>query len=126
MIVSMGFTEKQAERALRKCDGNIERACDWIFSHMDEPPSDEEAEPMAVDQDNSQHVTSNAFENKSPESGAYQFSSFVTHLGSSVHAGHYVCHIRKGQDWIYFNDAKVAQCPEPPFEKGYIYVFSKK
>jgi uncharacterized UBP type Zn finger protein len=41
--------------------------------------------------------------------------SFITHLGSSVHAGHYVCHIRKGvndgdveQKWVYFNDAKVA------------------
>lgn len=50
MIESMGFSAKQAERALRKCDGNLERACDWIFSHLDEPASDEE---MVVDQDNS-------------------------------------------------------------------------
>lgn len=46
MIESMGFTNKQATRALRKCDGNMERACDWIFSHMDEPDSEEE---MQVD-----------------------------------------------------------------------------
>jgi ubiquitin carboxyl-terminal hydrolase 5/13 len=50
MIVSMGFTDKQAERALRKCDQNLERACDWIFSHMDEPASEEE---MDIDQDSS-------------------------------------------------------------------------
>lgn len=47
MIESMGFSSQQATRALRKCDANLERACDWIFSHMDEPPSDEE--PMEVD-----------------------------------------------------------------------------
>lgn len=47
MIESMGFSSQQAARALRKCDGNLERACDWIFSHMDEPASDEE--PMEVD-----------------------------------------------------------------------------
>ena len=50
MIESMGFNKKQAERALRKCDNNLERACDWIFSHMDEPDSDE---GMQIDQDSS-------------------------------------------------------------------------
>lgn len=54
IISSMGFTEKQASRALSKCDGNLERACDWIFSHIDDPPSDEE--PMQVDHDNSQSI----------------------------------------------------------------------
>jgi ubiquitin carboxyl-terminal hydrolase 5/13 len=46
MIESMGFSAKQAKRALRKCDGNLERAMDWIFSHMDDPDSDNE---MQVD-----------------------------------------------------------------------------
>jgi uncharacterized UBP type Zn finger protein len=42
MIESMGFTAKQAERALRKTDFNLERACDYIFSHdMNEPDSDD-------------------------------------------------------------------------------------
>jgi len=50
---------------------------------------------------------------------------FITHLGTSVFAGHYVCHIKKDQKWIYFNDAKVAETPEPPFGKGFIYVLSK-
>ncbi len=46
MIESMGFSAEQAKRALRKCDGNLERAMDWIFSHMDDPDSDNE---MQVD-----------------------------------------------------------------------------
>jgi len=41
MLTSMGFSDKQATRALRKCDGNLERACDWVMSHMDDPDSDE-------------------------------------------------------------------------------------
>jgi len=58
--------------------------------------------------------------------GQYSFQSFITHLGTSVFAGHYVCHIKKDDKWIYFNDAKVAEPPEPPFGKGFIYLMSKK
>ena len=46
MIESMGFSAKQAKRALRKCDNTLERECDWIFSHMDDPDSEDE---MQVD-----------------------------------------------------------------------------
>lgn len=48
MIVSMGLSEKQAIKGLKKCDNNVERAMDWIFSHMDDP--DSEDEPMPEDQ----------------------------------------------------------------------------
>ena len=117
-LVSMGFTEKQAARALRKCDNNLERAMDWIFSHMDEPESDEEMKTEAV--------VPSKFENPSPNSGKYNLQSFVTHLGAGVHSGHYVCHVRKeGDQWIYFNDSKVALTTEPPIEKGYMYFFTK-
>ena len=57
MIVSMGFTEQQATRGLRKCDGNLERAMDFIMSHMDEPDSDDDA-GMAVDEGNQAPVVS--------------------------------------------------------------------
>ena len=51
MIQSMGFDEAQAKRALRKCEGNLERAVDWIMSHLDEPDSEEEgAGSMVVDE----------------------------------------------------------------------------
>lgn len=88
---------------------------------MDEPASEEE---MDIDQDNSHEP--NLFTCAEVDNGKFQLSSFITHLGASVHAGHYVCHIRKGQDWIYYNDAKVAKCPTPPFGKGFIYVFDQK
>ena len=57
MIVSMGFTEQQATRGLRKCDGNLERAMDFIMSHMDEPDSDDDP-GMAVDEGNQAPVVS--------------------------------------------------------------------
>lgn len=47
MIMSMGLTDKQAKRGLRKCNNDVERAMDWIFSHMDEP--DSEDNEMVVD-----------------------------------------------------------------------------
>ena len=48
LLTSMGFTDAQATRALRKCDGNLERAADWVMSHMDEP--DSEDDDMQVDE----------------------------------------------------------------------------
>ena len=35
-IEGMGFTAEQAKKALKATDNNVERAVDWIFSHMDE------------------------------------------------------------------------------------------
>lgn len=48
----MGFTEKRVMKALKNCvivlyynkkqDNDPNRAGEWLFSHMDEPESDEE------------------------------------------------------------------------------------
>lgn len=51
MITSMGLSEKQAKRGLRKCDFNTERAIDFIFNHMDDPDSEDEVGGgMEIDQ----------------------------------------------------------------------------
>ena len=51
MLTSMGFSDKQATRALRKCDGNLERAAEFVMSHMDDPDTDDEpAQPMQIDE----------------------------------------------------------------------------
>lgn len=36
MLMGMGFTTKQASKALQETQNNVERAADWIFSHNDE------------------------------------------------------------------------------------------
>lgn len=96
MLTSMGFTEQQATRALRKCEGNLERAADWVMCHMDEPESDDDAAAMAVDESNAGAAVASRFadsEDRNQVSG-FKLQSFITHLGASIHAGHYVCHAR--------------------------------
>lgn len=36
MLVSFGFTERQAEGALKATGGDAARAEDWLYSHMDD------------------------------------------------------------------------------------------
>jgi ubiquitin carboxyl-terminal hydrolase 5/13 len=105
MICEMGFTNAQAKYALKKCDGNAERAIDYLFNHPDEMQLDEKKAGVESDQ------------------ACFQLFSVVTHLGASVHSGHYVAHLRKGEEWVLFNDGKVAATSEPPLMKGYIYFF---
>ena len=63
---------------------------------------------------------------KCDKPGIYNLHAFVTHLGSSVHCGHYVAHIKKGNDWVLYNDDKVATTSDPPFARAYFYFFVKK
>lgn len=116
----LGFPEKKVRKALKNTDNNPERAADWLFSHMDDPDSEEgDAEMTEVNAGDSIYHDSNP--------GHYDLSSFITHLGASVHAGHYVCHVRQENGkWVYFNDAKVAETTEPPIGKGYMYFFRKR
>lgn len=32
-LCNMGFNSEQSKLALEQCDGNLERALDWLFSH---------------------------------------------------------------------------------------------
>jgi len=113
-MMSMGFSEKKCKKALLNCDNNLERATDWVFSHMDDDVSDTE---MQGDIQSGEPK----YKCSSGSKGIYSLQSFITHLGSSVHAGHYVCHINNDGNWVYFNDDKVAVTDEPPFGKGYMY-----
>jgi len=48
MMTAMGFPEKKCIKALKNCDMNVERATDWLFSHMDDPDSEQEADGDSV------------------------------------------------------------------------------
>ncbi len=82
---------------------------------MDDPVSDDE-EMTDVNQES-------PYKDSNP--GLFKLQSFITHLGTSVHCGHYVCHVKRDGKWIYFNDAKCAQSEEAPVGKGYMYFFRK-
>merc|ERR1712173_538131 len=57
----------------------------------------------------------------------YELVGFVTHVGKNTGGGHYVAHIKKkidGEDqWVIFNDRKVAISKNPPFDLGYMYFY---
>lgn len=129
MIVGMGFTKDQAIKALKATNNNLERAADWIFSHIDEldtiavgegdnPNAQQEATPMEVAQ-SEESVTKDGV-------GHYELFAFISHMGTSTLCGHYVCHIKKNGKWVIFNDEKVAESESPPKTLGYLYFYKRK
>jgi uncharacterized UBP type Zn finger protein len=36
MVMSMGFTKEQSTKALKATNNNLERAADWVYSHIAE------------------------------------------------------------------------------------------
>eukprot|EP00043_Microstomoeca_roanoka_P006668 m.64854 g.64854 ORF g.64854 m.64854 type:complete len:794 (-) comp13512_c0_seq2:891-3272(-) len=117
MLTGMGFAREQAIFALQQTNGQLERAADWIFSHVDELDS-----MMAAEASKSSKAPS-AEESQFSGSGRYRLKAFISHIGSSTQSGHYVCHILKEGRWVIFNDRKVALSQKPPRELAYIYLF---
>jgi len=115
-IVNMGFTPEQATQALKNADNNVERAIDWIFSHIceleagDQEGGNEAAAPQPQFRDGL---------------GRYRLVAFISHMGTSTMVGHYVCHIYKDGRWVIYNDNKVALSENPPKDLGYLYLFQR-
>merc|ERR1712025_1323603 len=65
-------------------DNNVERAIEWIFSHPDGGEPAPEAAPGQ----------SSSFTDVKDGDSSYQLAAFISHMGSSSHSGHYVCHIK--------------------------------
>ncbi|KAL3284236.1 hypothetical protein HHI36_018399 [Cryptolaemus montrouzieri] len=108
-IMSMGFSEEHALKALKATENNVERAMDWIFSHQSElEGSSTPAEPEFKD-----------------GSSKYKLKAFISHMGTSTMVGHYVVHILKDSHWVIFNDNKVALSEHPPKDLGYMYLYQR-
>ena len=45
--------------------------------------------------------------------GQYELISVISHIGRNTDHGHYVCHIKKNNQWVLFNDDKVGWCTCP-------------
>ncbi|XP_071945976.1 ubiquitin carboxyl-terminal hydrolase 5-like [Antedon mediterranea] len=117
MIESMGFTREQATKALKATSNNVERAADWIFSHLDELNS----EPMETGE------AAGASDQPAVRdgSGKYKLVAFISHMGTSTSCGHYVCHIKKDGRWVLYNDNKVALSEKLPYDLGYLYLYQR-
>jgi len=117
-IESMGFETDRAKYALRQTKNNVERALDWLMSHMDDPLPNDPAPPT--------NTTSSDTKNVDTGSTNYRLVAVVTHRGKSTHSGHYVTHLLKEGKWILYNDNKVSLAEDPAsVRKGYIYFFRR-
>jgi len=121
MIESMGFTRPQAIKALKATSNNVERAADWIFSHMDE------LNTMDTETADDGAAAGATAESSGPPDGEgkYKLLGFASHMGTSTACGHYVCHIYKDGKWVFFNDRKVALSEDPPLDLGYLYFYQR-
>ncbi|XP_028984778.1 ubiquitin carboxyl-terminal hydrolase 5 isoform X4 [Betta splendens] len=124
-IVSMGFSRDQATKALRATSNVLDRAVDWIFSHLDD------LESMDVSEGGRSAAESEGGRDPPPGprvrdgEGKYELFAFISHMGTSTMCGHYVCHIKKDQQWVIFNDQKVCASEKPPKDLGYLYFYRR-
>ncbi|KAF9269771.1 ubiquitin carboxyl-terminal hydrolase 14 [Marasmius fiardii PR-910] len=123
MLADMGFTITQAKKALKETQGNVERAVEWLFNHVDDTGEDLDSDP-------------DSSSGKKAEIGgtrdvpvSYRLTAFISHKGPSVHSGHYVAHVRKDEQWVLFNDEKVVKADDESVKElkklAYIYIFER-
>ena len=55
----------------------------------------------------------------------YELSSFIVHLGTSTHTGHYVAYVKKDGNWIQYNDRLVLKSEHPPVGGAYMLFFRR-
>ena len=93
----------------------MERAVDWLFSHPEVADEPLEQKPEATQ------------EKPDTRSGKYRLFSLISHKGTSANCGHYVAFVKKGDDWVLFNDNKVVQVPDitEASEGAYVYVYQR-
>jgi ubiquitin carboxyl-terminal hydrolase 5/13 len=122
-LVNMGFLAQDAKRALMECDGSLERALDWLFSHPSRNEMDDSCSSQQLpDRVSLDHTCWGA----SSEDTLYQLVGAIVHLGSSTSSGHYVAYIYDNSRWILFNDEKVSIAESPYLGQAYMYFYRRK
>jgi len=128
-----GFAPRQAEAGLIACDGNSERAADWLFSRMDDLDTAVEAVYAAQAGDAAAAAAGGGggagdgggSGDADDGEGKYELFGIISHLGKNTGSGHYVAHIKKEGKWAIFNDRKVGESKAPPLDVGYLYVYKR-
>ena len=120
-----GFNEVQGRCALKACQGNIERAVDWIFSH-----EGEDLEAVLAAETGGGGGGGGGAPAACPDIGAagqgqYELIATVSHIGRNLDHGHYVCHVKKDGRWVLFDDDRVALSTKPPLDKAFMYCYRK-
>nr|CCD13513.1 unnamed protein product [Trypanosoma congolense IL3000] len=122
-LLSMGVDEKVAAYALRQTCMDVERALDYVFSR------DDIEREMVMASGSERRAETQEGEAASDNDGPaqYQLHAMISHIGASAKVGHYVCHIRDPDTgkWLLFNDEKVAESKQPPFELSSLYFYRR-
>lgn len=128
-LMSLGYSKAQVERALGETNYNVERlvssiytidhtfrAADWLFSHPEELDA-----MMDVTETSQVNVQKDICDGE----GKYELMAIISHLGKSTDCGHYICHVKRDEQWYVFNDEKVAKASSPPLSHGFVYIFRR-
>ena len=122
LVMSMGFERIQAVNALKNTNNDVERAIDWIFSHLEESMQPEQNQPKEAD---TQPPSGSRQIQIDMNPAKYKLLSFVSHMGPSASCGHYVAHIKIQDRWVLFNDEKVVVSSNVPKDLGYLYFYER-
>ena len=127
LVMSMGFERVQAVNALKNTNNDVERAIDWIFSHLDESmmPEQPASQPSQQNAGSQQCVGASRQVDIDMGAAKYKLLSFVSHMGPSASCGHYVAHIKIKDRWVLFNDEKVVVSSNVPRDLGYLYFYER-
>jgi len=130
LVDSLGcFTFDQVRVALTAAGGAMDRAADWLFSHMDDLDSAiaqlSTNTTTAMNETEDVQVSSSNAELVDDGDGNYTLIGCISHIGKNVGSGHYVAHLSSGGKWVIFNDEKVALSEHPPLQHAYIYLFRR-
>lgn len=96
---------------------------EWLFNHPEDSGEDATmGDATTVSADKEIPGTKNV-------PVRYRLKAFISHKGPSVHSGHYVAHIRFGDEWVLFNDEKVVKADAESVKElkklAYLYIFEE-
>ncbi|KAL4447002.1 hypothetical protein ABPG74_014974 [Tetrahymena malaccensis] len=115
ILQQMGFDVEQCKRALKKFNNNVELALDGLSQGEYYEEEQEENKDQGMEEEDAPITETN-----------FELQAAIVHIGKSVHSGHYVAYVKRNNEWVYYNDAKVAEAEDPALGKGYIYLFKLK
>ncbi|KAK2962425.1 putative Ubiquitin carboxyl-terminal hydrolase 14 [Blattamonas nauphoetae] len=139
LLVEMGFTRIQAVNAVNKKGTDLDECVAWIISNLEESfaPVDQtqitKAKKLAVPKELVLDYTA-LHEQSQHNLPKYKLAGFVVHRGLSVHSGHYIAFTREGlnnadgsnqDEWLVWNDEKVAIAKEIPLDQAYVLFFNQ-
>uniref|UniRef100_A0A3P8R6B0 Ubiquitin carboxyl-terminal hydrolase n=1 Tax=Astatotilapia calliptera TaxID=8154 RepID=A0A3P8R6B0_ASTCA len=129
-IVSMGFSRDQATKALRATSNVLDRAVDWIFSHLDDLESMDVSEGgrSAAESEGGRDPPPGPRVRDGPGSksiggdGKRRNNLYNQIVCSRLCKLHFLFVSHR---WVIFNDQKVCASEKPPKDLGYLYFYRR-